>query len=532
MTYPMTESRHERRQWPAWTPMAVAALLGMLIYATSIGGTYIYDDVTVALKDKRLPDPGLWKLFWTKDYYFDLDAQDGSIDNLYRPLVSMSFAVQVWLHGLGHPAPMHLLNVLLYGLSCAVVARLGRQIGEVGGRNGTLVSWVAGLLFAAHPVHAEVGASLVGRAELMAMLGLCGAVTVHLSGPLSKGRTWGVMGCVVLGILSKEQGLLAFAMLAAAEPVRRALHGRERDSQTAGQALILGVCLVTGFYIVLKEHILGLRFWWDRHFLDEGVQPLVRKDADPRGMRFVLFGNYLRLLVAPLNPSFDYTGPAIGWKVRPGDPHFYIGIVASILGMAALAVAAARRNWVWVFVLIGFALTYGMISNAVSLIGVIFAERLLFLPSVFFCLALGLAAATIGRRWIYGIVAALAIAGAVHTAIYVARWNDKVSFYEYSVRHNPKAIRIQQLLLAAYKDRGDWTRAAEITAMERATMPDYWSVWVDSSVVAEAQGKWDDAESYAATAFNLNPQVVGTLPSQVHWRRIELEKAATQPAAK
>src|SRR5688500_19812564 len=54
-------------------------------------GTYVYDDRYILLQDPRVGDAARWGEYWTKDYFY------GGADNLYRPLVSMSYAIQAKL---------------------------------------------------------------------------------------------------------------------------------------------------------------------------------------------------------------------------------------------------------------------------------------------------------------------------------------------------------------------------------------------------------------------------------------------------
>src|SRR5207302_1491031 len=116
------------------------------------------DDRYILLSDPRVGDVGQWGQYWTKDYF------NGGADNLYRPLVSMSYALQAKLHGRGEGAAwaFHLVNVLLHAAASAAVAELARRVSR-----SSAAALVAGLLFAAHPIHVEAVANIVGRAELM-----------------------------------------------------------------------------------------------------------------------------------------------------------------------------------------------------------------------------------------------------------------------------------------------------------------------------------------------------------------------------
>jgi hypothetical protein len=78
----------------------------------------------------------------------------------YRPLAVLSFRLNYYLHQL-QPLGYHLANVILHAITSAVFTRFAGQLfrGEI------RPALVAGLLFAAHPIHCEAVASVVGRAD-------------------------------------------------------------------------------------------------------------------------------------------------------------------------------------------------------------------------------------------------------------------------------------------------------------------------------------------------------------------------------
>src|SRR5437868_2884825 len=87
-------------------PALITALIALVLYACTLGGTYIYDDVAV-LADPRISHPNPWSHLWTRPY------MEGAADRLYRPLTLMSFAIQWWIHG-DRPWAFHLVNILFH----------------------------------------------------------------------------------------------------------------------------------------------------------------------------------------------------------------------------------------------------------------------------------------------------------------------------------------------------------------------------------------------------------------------------------
>src|SRR5690242_18945157 len=110
-------------------------------------------------------------------------------------------------------------------------------------------------------------------------------------------------------------------------------------------------------------------------------------------------------------------------------------MVALVTTAAAAVLARRRRAWTVLLLLFCAALTYFMVSN-VKIIGVVFAERLLYLPSAFVLILLAMAIARLLRRSATALVAALVLVWGLRTVTYAARWNDRLAFYERSVEEN------------------------------------------------------------------------------------------------
>jgi hypothetical protein len=235
----------------SWVPGALSAVVATALYAITLGGTYIYDDAYRISLDPRVNQPKLWGQFWTRDWFY------GGLDNLYRPLVSQSFGLQMWLHG-DRPWAFHLVNILLHAGVAALVAELARRLA------GWRVGLIAGLLFACHPVHSEAVAGIVGRAELACAACVIGVMVLFLKRPMTNARALAIFALGVAAMLSKEQGLLLPFLIGALVPVRRMLFPVAAEEKRADQqAVLLAFALLlwsAGGLIVLREEVLNLKF--------------------------------------------------------------------------------------------------------------------------------------------------------------------------------------------------------------------------------------------------------------------------------
>src|SRR5207302_471445 len=116
-------------------------------------------------------------------------------DEFYRPLTIFSFAVD-WTVSGGRAGWLHLMNALWHGVASVLVAVLLAQA------LSPAAAAAGGLVFALHPVHAEAVAGLVGRAELLAAVGMLGAVLC------ARRRRW---TAAVAGVAAESLGRLRSA---------------------------------------------------------------------------------------------------------------------------------------------------------------------------------------------------------------------------------------------------------------------------------------------------------------------------------
>ncbi len=98
----------------------------------------------------------------TSQYY--QDAMGYAYD--YRPVVLVSFAIEHQFLG-EHVWVSHAINVLLYGFMCFLLYRVLRRLFA---GYSYILSFFITLLFAVHPVHTEVVASIKNRDEILAFI--------------------------------------------------------------------------------------------------------------------------------------------------------------------------------------------------------------------------------------------------------------------------------------------------------------------------------------------------------------------------
>jgi protein O-mannosyl-transferase len=482
------------RRWQL-LPVLVSAAIALAAYAVTLHGTLVYDDLILHI-DRRYATPALWKYFWIKQYW------PGGIDNLYRPLACMTLAAQYWLHG-ELAWPYHLVNILLHAGVSAAVAELARRLLNL------RAAWIAGMLFAIHPIHVEVVAWIIGRLELLSTLFTLIAIAVFLR-PLSGRRIIAIAGLFLAAVLSKEQGLLLPPMILALVPFRKKILNFTSENQAGDKEQLKRLAgillLLLGGYLIFRESI--LRFWWPRWMMYWVTNPLVLSTGVDRVlMPVVLLGRYTQLLIAPVYLSVDYGSMVIGWQVSYRDPYLYIGFAALLVWLVLLVVSVRRRNWAIFFLLIALGLSYVMVGNVVSLIGTNFGERLMYMPSAFFLMIVAAYAARLRTAALAPAMAALLVVGALRTVSYARLWDDPLQLYLAALEHSPRSLKLYDLVREQYEMRHDMNAAREIGHRCIKNLPEVWDAYALCLDVDMKAGDYDDAAAVAALGVKNCPVI-------------------------
>lgn len=146
----------------------------LFIYLRSISNGYNLDDELVTIQHPlTAPENGLdIQAIFTSPYSIEKFGYTYG----YRPMVHLSFALEHLLFG-ESPAMSHLVNLLLYAMT---VLFLVYFLTEWLGRQHFFLVSLSCLLFAVHPLHVEVVASIKNRDELLAFLAALLAMHAYL----------------------------------------------------------------------------------------------------------------------------------------------------------------------------------------------------------------------------------------------------------------------------------------------------------------------------------------------------------------
>lgn len=322
-----------------------------VVYALALGNPFVIDDHSAIRQHPDVQDTAGALRLWTHHYWQGSPSLD---DQLYRPITILSY----WLSQRvtpGSPAGFRAVNILLLaGIALGVVSWLRRY-------TATLPALLAGVLVVTHPANTEAINHIVGRADLIAVLGIVGFLALQ-AGAQQHGWTWpriagaAVFALVALG--SKESGLalipcaLAQGWVGSVHPggiahnePRPTGSGPNTPEPTSGCKTGLGICpkramflalfLPVALYLAARLSVVGLPAGYTPAADDLTGNPL-------RGMGFVdrlpevfaVAGWYIKQLVWP-STTYNHTpmpGAVGGWRAAG---------VAGLLAYTVLIAGAA-----------------------------------------------------------------------------------------------------------------------------------------------------------------------------------------------
>jgi len=416
------------------------AALTIAVFLDSIRSGMVYDNQFIIRGDPRLRAL-TWvnlRLIFGEDYWYPK-----SVDQLYRPLTTLSFLLNYTVLGNGDaPVGYHWINIGLHVVNVVLVYFLMLRI--VDGR--ALAASIAAV-FALHPVTVESVTNIVGRADLLAGTAVLAGLLVYIRS--TESVSWRAAWLVLLaltaeaGVLCKENAIVIAGLL----PLYTLTHGRPGRRRTD---------LATG-YLSLVPAVFTLL--WVRVVLFDrwALPPMVFADNPMRAAGFVaarltaikVIGKYLWLSLFPLRLSADYSFDQIPVSASGWEVCLALTAVAALAGWAL-----ARRRSAVAFLVLFFFVTLLPTSNLIVLIDSVMGERFLYLPviGVVGCAVLAMSRVLPTARVRVAALAAAVVLLGVRTAIRNGDWESNLSLWTSGVAAAPRSARARRLLAWAMLD--------------------------------------------------------------------------------
>ncbi|NRB61653.1 MAG: tetratricopeptide repeat protein, partial [Saprospiraceae bacterium] len=449
----------------AWRVQVIGiGLLGALLYVNTIGHQYAQDDAIV-ITENVLTQQGLEGLsgIFSNDTFFGF-FQDKSKARLvtggrYRPLSVATFALETAIWG-QNPSLSHALNAMLYGFLCALILlTLRLSIRDWPAWEKALIPFVVTLLFTTHPVHTEAVANIKGRDEILALLGAIGAWYMALKAIDRSSWMLHLLGACLLflGMLSKENAFTFIGII----PMMWYVFRKKSIQEVWLPALpYLGSGIL---FLLLRSAILpeatgepSMELMNNPFLVLENGQYELMTFSEKLPTIVYTWGRYLQLLFAPIVLTHDYYPKHIALQSW-SDPAVLISMLIYIAGIWVAFRGVLKRAPI-AFGIAFFLVALLPVSNLLFPIGTNMAERLLFMPSLGWAIAVGwLLVRLVQRfagqfpkvkdlRWISTVLIALILISILFSIRTINRneaWKNNYTLFTQDVRVSDQSAKLQ-----------------------------------------------------------------------------------------
>ena len=413
--------------------------------ANTLFNEYVLDDAIV-ISDNQFVAKGIHGIpeIITQSYfkgYKKLENLEFS-GGRYRPFALVIFALEYQFFG-ANPVVSHLINVLLFALLIAsLFYLLQKHIFKEQNKN---LAFLTCLLFAIHPIHTEVIANVKGRDELITFLLIIVSLITSIR-YLERKKIWiyGVsLFCFFLALLTRESAI-TFVVIA---PLILYFF----CNQSIKKCLLFSIPL-----ILVVIGYLSLRF------IVVDVSPHTTNDisnapflyataSEAFATKVFIVFKYLVLLIFPHPLIFEY-----GYNHIP-----YVNIISApfilssllLISLLVYSLFTINKKSVYTFSILYFFITIFLVSNFIVDIGTPLSERLLFQPSLAFCIVAAALYFKAEKQFSIpakSILALLIILFSIKTFSRNAVWKNYETLVLTDVKSAPNSVRINQFAMNIY----------------------------------------------------------------------------------
>ena len=489
------------------------ALMASLPYLPAVFHDFTFDDASIIANNPAVQEWGRWTQIFVSEYW------PGGKTALYRPVTIFSFALERAIHGPG-PAGFHLVNILLHVGTALLVLYVSAQIFGVG--------WAAGIaagLFAVHPIHTEAVGGVVGRSELLSALLALSALWLWIR--RARGEThWkasygAILGLYSLSLLSKENVIILPGLIflwEIARPIEPSV--KARTLAILQNRHFWGLLAVSVLFLLMRAGVSGgfkESFQSNPPFVENPLATMEPAKRILSALAHQTHGVLLQLWPRPLIADYSHntlpTNP--GWIY----PRAGLFVLFSLGTLALWCVQGPIvRNLAFAF---SWYLTAVLpASNLLLPIGTIFAERLLYFPSIGLCLAAAAIWDSLARkripgskvpatrtgRWTLGIVALAILVLMVSAGVRNLAWQNDLKLFTDTVAKAPLNVKAHLWLgdaLVRARNPEDaishYRRASEI-------LPTYGPAAANLMVPLQMLGRYSEAIEAGENALGLFPE--------------------------
>ncbi|KAL4232814.1 Protein O-mannosyl-transferase tmtc3 [Mactra antiquata] len=495
-------------------------------YIRALDCGFVFDDVSAIVDNKDLrPRTPVMNLF-LNDFWGTPMSMEKSHKS-YRPLCVLTFRFNYWLNEL-QPMTYHLLNVILHAVVCIMFMMMCNMFIQ------ELPSFVASLLFAVHPIHTEAVTGVVGRAEALSSIFFLAALMVYAKCTgFHKQTAWRPLlvsvVLVTIAMLCKEQGITVIGVCVVYELfiAQRALfkdllaillgllQGKSKIPNWLKGSIVRSIVLVgsTVFLLVARIKVMGAQL------------PVFTKFDNPASVSSTparqLTFNYLLpvnfwLLLFPSDLCCDWTMGTIPVIKSIIDPRNLITLIFYLCFARIVYTAIIKQgklNRAVIICLALMVLPFIPASNLFFPVGFVVAERILYTPSMGFCMliAVGFDHFLQNKRnlkpILWFVMSGLVLSHAVKTYTRNIDWTSEYTLFRSALKVNQRNAKLWNNVGHALEKEYKYMEALEYFKKAVSVQPDDIGAHMNVGRTYKTLEMWDEAEEAYLKAKDLFPPV-------------------------
>lgn len=532
---PWTKEEPKQEFLQQWGVHLAMFFFGFLLYANTISFEYALDD-KLYITHNQFTKQGIAGIpdLVSHDLLVGFYGKDKNLleGGRYRPLALITYAIEYELLG-ESPQFSHFVSAFLYGLICLLLYSILMLLFPQQRSKWWSVALVGAALFAAHPLHTEIAATIKGRVEMMSVL--FGLVSLYYTIRYYDERKVQFLAFSALaffaGFMSKEDtvnfiGIIPLTLIFFRE-------FRAKDFVTAMSPVVLATLVYMGIRMSAIQS-------GDGEVVPELMNAPFMHATGGERLATIMFtwGLYIKLMFFPHPLTHDYYPwhPLLegeGATLDGGYPYFNWGDMEVILSalvvfsLVAIAIIGALRKNVYSWGILVFFGSFLLYSNLVFDIGTFMNERFMFIPSIGFCVILGYAFVEVLPKYIKspqilkGLLAVILLAYSAKTISRNYAWENDYSLTTTDVLTSVNSAKANLVAGGSYVDKATEARkpqerqrllqiAIKHLKHSRELYPGYIEPTLLLGNAYYNSGDWPMALAYYDLCMQMNPNYVFT----------------------
>jgi hypothetical protein len=430
-------------------PAVLGALLVIavvLAFGPAIDGALVWDDAAMVGAAARLTSP--WAAFSRDLFDLGAAAEQGAGASYFRPLVTLSFALDLRVFSAAPQFGLHLVNLAWHALAAVLVAGALRRWTRATTPQATLACAVAAFFWAVLPAKAENVAWISGRGDVLGLtlllLGL--AARRRLSSAAMRAVT--AVVATALALLCKESFVVAAALWAVEIAAEQDGPARARLARVVRAPEVLASVQTAVAYLILRR--LHLPLHGGGEAMLAGLSLADRLALVLETLGHALVATVLCFEAHLLRGPIGFTAPFVLHR----EPGLALAGGALLLGLALVAWRLPRARAGAAL----FAVTLLPVANLLPAgLESRFSDRFLYVPSLGVALGLAALLGALPARAFRAVATGVA-AAALGLALVAARraelFRSSAALWEWERAHGDRAASVlHNAAMAALRER-------------------------------------------------------------------------------